>query len=268
VEGARVRFVSWNVHGTVGTDGRRDPERVARVLEALAPDVVGLQEVGGRLRPGDPPDPAVGLGRLLGLQAAFGPTLDPSVGCYGNAVLSRFAIEATRTYDLSVPGREPRGCLRADLVGPAGVRVHFFTVHLGLHWRERRRQAAQLLSADILRDAALAFPLVLVGDFNVPSRLSAVPRWLRKQLTDCAVAAGDASPTFPSRFPLLRLDRAFVDAALRVERCEVLSSPLARKASDHLPLVVDVELAAAARPAPPVRPVEVAGVETTFRRDG
>jgi endonuclease/exonuclease/phosphatase family metal-dependent hydrolase len=43
-----VRIVSYNIHGCVGTDGRRDAERVAAVLEALAPDVVALQEVDSR----------------------------------------------------------------------------------------------------------------------------------------------------------------------------------------------------------------------------
>jgi endonuclease/exonuclease/phosphatase family metal-dependent hydrolase len=261
-----VRIVSWNVHGAVGTDGRRDPERIARVLEELAPDVAGLQEVGGRRGPDDCDDPAAPFGGRLGLQHAFGATIPSAGTAYGNAILSRFPIEATRTYDLSVPGREPRGCLRADLAD-GETRLHVFAVHLGLHWRERRRQAAQLLSADILRDAALAFPLVLIGDFNVLSNRGAVPRWLRRQLTDCALAASGPSPTFPSRFPLVRLDRAYVDAAFHVERCEPHRSPLARKASDHLPLVVDLALLPAARPAPPARPVTAAGV-VTLRRDG
>jgi endonuclease/exonuclease/phosphatase family metal-dependent hydrolase len=262
-----MRLVSWNVHGAVGTDGRRDPERIARVLEALAPDVAGLQEVGGRRGPDDPDDPAAVYAAHLGLQHAFGATIHGSGVAYGNAILSRHPIEATRTYDLSVPGREPRGCLRADVTAGA-IRLHVFAVHLGLNWRERRRQAAQLLSADILRDAALALPLVLLGDFNVLSNRSAVPRWLRRQLTDCAVAAGDAAPTFPSRLPLLRLDRMYVDAAFRVLRCEADRSPLARKASDHLPLVVEVALVPQARNAPPARPVTTPGVETTLRRDG
>ena len=262
-----MRFVSWNVHGAVGTDGRRDPDRIARVLEALAPDVVGLQEVGGARRPDDPDDPAAVYASALGLRHVFGATIHRAGIAYGNAILSRHPVEATRTYDLSVPGREPRGCLRADVAAESS-RLHVFVVHLGLSWFEQRRQAMQLLSADILRDAALAFPLVLLGDFNAPFNRTTVPRWLRRQLTDCAESAGGASPTFPSRFPLLRLDRVYVDSAFRVARCAPDRSPLARKASDHLPLVVDLELLQHARPAPPARLVAAPGVETTLRRDG
>jgi endonuclease/exonuclease/phosphatase family metal-dependent hydrolase len=198
------------------------------------------------------------------MQSAFGLTRHFRGHPYGNGILSRHPIEATRTYDLSVPGREPRGCLRAD-VAVGGIRVHFFSAHLGLRARERRRQVAQLLSADILRDTALAHPLVLVGDFNSLSNRSAVPRWLRRQLTDCARAIGNEAATFPAFFPLIRLDRAFVDSAFRVVGCEVVGSALARRASDHLPLVVDLELTAQAQRPPEPRQIEVAGVETTVR---
>ncbi len=255
-----LRVMTWNVHGALGLDRRRDPERLARVLDEVRPDLVGLQEVGW---PGGSPDPASALGGLTGLHAAFGPTHLRHGWAFGNAILSRHPIEATRSYDLSMHGREPRGCLRAD-VALGDTAVHLFACHLGLDWHERRRQAAQLLSADILRDAALAYPLVLVGDFNVWSNRSAVPRWLRRQLTDCAAAAGPERPTFPSAFPLLRLDRAYVGAAFRVTGCRVHASPLARRASDHLPVVVDLELQAAARRPPAARPITASGVATTF----
>ncbi len=260
-----MRVMSWNLHGLKGADGRRDPERVARVIDDVRPDVAGLQEVGLPRAPGDPPDPAQLLARLTGMRGAFGATMSHGPGFpYGNAVLSRHPILALRNYDLSVPRREPRGCVRVD-VELSGARVHFFSAHLGLHWRERRRQAAQLLSADILRDTALAYPLVLVGDFNAWSSRSAVPRWIRRQLMDAAGAAQTPRATFPAAVPLVRLDRAYVDSAVRVLACSVHDTRLARLASDHLPLVVDVELAPAARRPPPARPIAARGVTTEVR---
>lgn len=258
-----MRVLSWNVHGLVGRDGRSDPDRIARVIADARPDVAGLQEVLGP-DGAEAPDPGAALGALLGLASAFGPTLARGGRPYGNAILSRHPITATRAYDLSVPGREPRGCLRAD-VDVLGLRLHFFAAHLGLHGRERRRQVAQLLSADILRDAALAYPLVLVGDFNAWSNRSAVPRWLRRQLVDCALAAGGEQATFPSPFPVLRLDRAYVDAAFRVRACEVVATRAARAASDHLPVLVELEPTAEARRPPEPRPVQAAGVVTAVR---
>jgi endonuclease/exonuclease/phosphatase family metal-dependent hydrolase len=263
-----LRVMSWNVHGLRGRDGRVDAERIARVIADVGPDLAGLQEVGAPVAGAGNENAAQTLARLTGLEGAFGPTLQHAGGfAYGNAILSRHRILGTRTYDLSVPGREPRGCLRADVAIP-GARLHLFAAHLGLHWRERRRQAAALLSADILRDAALDHPLVLVGDFNSPSNRSAVPRWLRRELTDCALAMRDPAPTFPSRFPLFRLDHAYVGDAVAVSSCVVIRSPLARRASDHLPLVVELEIAVAARRPSAPRPIEAPGVSTTLGAPG
>ena len=228
-----LRLMTWNVHGMRGRDGRHDPERVAQVLTEARVDIAGLQEVGALGRAGELLDPGGTLEQLTGLAAAYGLTQMRGGFPYGNCILARHPITATRTYDLSVPRREPRGCLRADIEVPGGA-IHFFNVHLGLQWRERRRQAAQLLSADILRDAALRYPLVLVGDFNSPwARLSVVPRWIGRHLRDGAILGGAAGPTFPSRHPVLRLDRAFVGPAIRVIGAEVITSVTARLASDR-----------------------------------
>jgi endonuclease/exonuclease/phosphatase family metal-dependent hydrolase len=253
--------MSWNVHAMTGSDGRCDPGRIARVIEELRPDIAGLQEVAAPAAERDA-DPARIVGELAGMRSAFGPTMCHRQGAYGNAVLSRHPILSVRNYDLSVPRREPRGCVRAD-VALDRKHVHFFAAHLGLNWRERRRQAAQLLSADILRDAALAHPLVLVGDFNSLSMRSAVPRWLRRQLVDCARAVRNEAPTFPALFPLLRLDHCYVDSAFRVVSVEVVRSALARRASDHLPVVVELELFPEARRLPTPGALEAPGGDTT-----
>ncbi len=262
--GFTVRIVSWNVHGMRGLEGPPDPERVALVLEEVRADVAGLQEVGTPGGRGGLLDPAGALARLTGLSPAFGLTELRAGSPYGNCILSRYPITATRTYDLSVPRREKRGCLRADLdLGAASL--HVFNCHLGLDRRERRRQAAQLLSADILRDAALSYPLVLLGDFNAWSSRSAVPRWIRRQLADAAVLVRGTRATFPAPFPLARLDRVYVGPAVRVLSCDVHRSPLARLASDHLPVVVALEVEEAARRPPLPRPVSGRGVTTSVR---
>jgi endonuclease/exonuclease/phosphatase family metal-dependent hydrolase len=113
-----------------------------------------------------------------------------------------------------------------------------------------------LLSADILRDAVRPEPTLVCGDFNhwwsTPVR-----GLVRKAIQDAAQLLGHPVRTYPSRCPLLRLDRIYVDGgvlplALRADR-----SPLARRASDHLPLVLRFSLPA--RPAPHRAPVEFHG---------
>ena len=238
-----MKLVSWNIHGGLGRDGRRDLGRIAILLEEMRCDVAALQEVGDPHRSSDVADHAAGLGRRLGWYVAYGPNLVLRGQPYGNAVLSRFPIERAHNYDLSVPGHEPRGCLRADLALPDGNALHLFDLHLGLSGGERRKQATALLSADLLRDAALTAPLVVCGDFNMWSPLPGpVLRLLRAHLRDAAVVARSRRPTWPATFPLVRLDRAYVDAAVEVESCGVVNDPRTRIASDHLPLWVEFRL--------------------------
>jgi endonuclease/exonuclease/phosphatase family metal-dependent hydrolase len=240
--------VTWNIHGGWGRDGRCDPGRIAALLSDMKCDVAALQEVGDVSRAdgeGEVADQASWLGHRLGWFVAWGPNLVLRGRPYGNAILSRYPISRARNYDLSVPRREPRGCLRADLALPDGASVHVFDLHLGLSGGERRKQAAMLFSADLLRDAALAAPLVLCGDFNMWSPLPGpIFRLLRTALFDAAVVAGSRRATYPSALPLLRLDRAYVDAGLSVEGCGVVNDPRTRAASDHLPVWVDLVLRA------------------------
>jgi endonuclease/exonuclease/phosphatase family metal-dependent hydrolase len=234
--------MSWNVHGMRGRDGRSDPERVALVVEEARADVAGLQEVGALGGPGELLDPAGTLSKLTGLAHAFGLTELRGGYPYGNCILSRYPISATRSYDLSVPGREKRGCLRADLDLPDGRSLHLFDLHLGLSGGERRKQAAMLLSADLLRDTALTAPLVVCGDFNLWSPLPGpILRLLRRYLRDAALLVRGRRPTYPSLWPVLRLDRAYVDDGVVVRSCGVVNDPRTRMASDHLPLWVDLE---------------------------
>ena len=240
-----MRVVSWNIHGGVGSDGRRDLSRIAALLHDLQCDVAALQEVGDphrAARVSEVADHAAWLGRRLGWFVAYGPNLVLRGRPYGNAVLSRYPIAHAHNYDLSVPNREPRGCLRADLSLPDGRNLHLFNLHLGLSGGERRRQAAMLLSADLLRDTALTAPLVVCGDFNMWSPLPGpILRLLRTSLRDAAVLARSRRATYPSLLPLLRLDRAYVDDGVAVLACGVVNDPRTRAASDHLPLWVELE---------------------------
>jgi endonuclease/exonuclease/phosphatase family metal-dependent hydrolase len=87
-------------------------------------------------------------------------------------------------------------------------------------------------------------PLIVLGDFNATPRYSAY-RTLAGSLRDArsCTPIPRASPTFPSRFPMLALDHVFVSEGIEVSAARALTAPLARAASDHLPLIVDFTLA-------------------------
>ncbi|SEK09106.1 endonuclease/exonuclease/phosphatase family protein [Paraburkholderia diazotrophica] len=233
VDAQALRLATYNIHGAIGTDGVRSAERIAAVIGELDADVVALQEVplGGSFAPNALPI----LRETTGMEAIAGPTLDTPERRYGNAILSRLPIRATRALDLSFGRREARGALDVDVdtehaSGVAGA-LRVVATHLGLSARERRAQIRALIAAfDTPR-----MPVILMGDIN---------EWfvwghaLRMLVTH--FRAAPAPRTFPSRFPVFALDRIWMHPASRLLDVHVHRSMLARVASDHLPLVARI----------------------------
>jgi endonuclease/exonuclease/phosphatase family metal-dependent hydrolase len=232
-----LTLASYNIHSGIGTDGKFDLERVSAVLEEIRPDVVALQEVGDFRGVTPREDHPEFLAGRLGMQLAFGPNVERNGRRYGNAVLSRLPILRYKNYDLSVPSREPRGALRADLDLGGERLLHVFSVHLGLSPRERRAQEELLLTADILREATRPDPVVVCGDFNYLGNRP-VPALVRRALADVAHQLGVHPRTFHARFPFIRLDRIYVDSDVQSLALETHRSERSRAASDHLPLVL------------------------------
>lgn len=242
-----LTLASYNIHSGIGTDGKFDLRRVADVLQETGADVIALQEVGdfrGRTNNADHPED---LASMLGLHMAYGPNVIRDGRRYGNAILSRLPIARSRNYDLSVAGREPRGALRCDLQLEGGRQLHVFCVHLGLRVGERRRQEALLLSADILRDAVRQDPVIVCGDFNY-WRNGSVPALVRNAIHDAAQVLGHGTRTYPSRWPMFRLDRVFVDNNVEPLRLSAHRTPASQAASDHLPLVMRCRVLLAEQP--------------------
>lgn len=238
--------MTYNVHRCVGGDGRLSPERVARVIAEAEPDVVALQELDvGRPRTGHGDQPAI-LASLLRMKYHFHPAFEIAEERYGDAILSRLPMQLVRAAPLPgpthLPWVEQRGALwaRLDWHGRA---IDCLTTHLGLGRGERLQQAEALLGAEWLGHPERTAPALLLGDFNAWP-WSAPYRRLRRALRDAWERRGPARPrgTYPSRWPFLRIDHVFHTAEWRVESVQVLRTRLARLASDHLPLVVEVSL--------------------------
>src|SRR5690242_2785246 len=119
----QLRVVTYNVHKCRGMDGRANPARIAGVLREVDADVIALQEVLDLQ--------AEAISSELELPFVIGENRKYRGFGYGNVVLSRFPIRMMRNYDLSVRGREERGCLRADIAVNGGPVLHVFNVHLG-----------------------------------------------------------------------------------------------------------------------------------------
>lgn len=221
-----LRIATYNVHRCIGTDGRHDPHRVAEVLRELDADVVSLQEVTKRAGGPRDLDQLQILAAATDLQPVEGPTLQIERGHAGNAILSRLEILDVRRFDLTVQPHEPRGAIDVDLLH-GGERIRVITTHLGLRQFERRKQLASL-GEIVARDPDAT--TIVLGDLNAWWRPGEVARALGSGF------AAPRTPTFPSWWPLLPLDRVLVrpEHALLDLRAHV--SPGSYVASDHLPV--------------------------------
>src|SRR5918996_2103184 len=139
-----LSVVSYNIHQCVGLDGRRDATRIAGILKGLNADIIGLQEVHSAHDGTFEAYQMRYLAETTGYHVVSGPNVTKSNSEYGNVLLTRHSVARVRRLDLSVPGREARGAIDADIsVGDCVVRV--IVSHLGLGVRERRYQTKRLL---------------------------------------------------------------------------------------------------------------------------
>ena len=241
-----LRLVSYNVHRCLGVDGLLSPGRIAEVIASVSPDIVALQELDvGRARTGKV-DQALAIARELKMHMHFHPAQQVMEERYGDAVLSTRPARLVRAGALPswrFRQLEPRGALWVE-IEVDGTPLQVINTHLSLVGPEQLIQIEALFGPDWLGSAAARPPLILAGDMNaVP--LSRPYRRLAARLADAQLTARPSRPrrTFPSRAPLIRIDHVFVSEGVRVSRCDTVRSELAQRASDHLPLVVDFEIA-------------------------
>lgn len=244
---ATLRLLSWNIHKAIGgVDRRCSLERVAAVASHYRPDVLTLQEVDDGVPRSRGVDQAHALAELLGFaHVVFGPTVTLSQGRYGNATLSHHRIVRSARFDLTFPLKKVRGALYTELAVPDGSHhrmLHVVNWHLGLSGVERRWQVKRLLAQRRLRNLGARSRLVLAGDTN--DWAGALPKArLGREGFRCGTGTGRTTlRTFPSWGPVGGLDKVFLRGPIAVTHLVHPRLDLARTASDHLPVIVDLEL--------------------------
>lgn len=227
-----LRVATYNVHACVGADGRQDPDRVATVIDELNADIVALQEFTYPASVALETRSPVVLATFDRYECALGPTRRNVTICFGNAIFTRHRIVELHRIDLSMHRREPRGALAAT-IDVGGTLVHILAAHLGLRVSERRFQVGQILR---YLESVRGTLSVVLGDFNdwLPGR--SVVHVLDRKL------GRPARPkSFPVYWPLVALDRIWVHPAQALRRVFTHATPAARIASDHLPVVADID---------------------------
>jgi len=221
---------SYNVHRCIGRDRRHDPDRIVAVLRELEADVVGLQELAAREGGADDVDQLAHLARATGYQSVAAPTRHHARGHFANGLLCRGRVLDVTRVDLSLTGREPRGLLDVRLEH-GGRPLRVLVTHLGLSALDRLLQARRLV--EVLGDDREQ-PTLVLGDINEWFPGPALRR-LQGRLGRAPAVA-----TFPSGRPILALDRIWVQPQAALVAVRAHATPLARVASDHLPVTASI----------------------------
>jgi endonuclease/exonuclease/phosphatase family metal-dependent hydrolase len=244
--------MSYNIK--YGGTGRE--EQIASVIRAAQADVVILQEAS---------DPAV----VARLAVATGMPVYASRPGASTGFLSTRKV-AHHAWHHPRAARHP--FLEIEL---ADSPVRVFGLHLSAwfsKWSERRRRVELRALLDGIRNHQHGFH-VIAGDFNAMAPgerlyVERMPRWIRAMIwlsgNDIAretiqlmlderyvdawrrLHPGDAGHTFPPWDPHVRLDYFFAPMrdAERLVSCDVFREPSeARAASDHYPLVAELDVA-------------------------
>jgi endonuclease/exonuclease/phosphatase family metal-dependent hydrolase len=222
MSGVPLRVMSYNVHGL-----KDDRAALTALVREAAPDVLVVQEAPRRFRWRQK---CAALADETGLVVAAGGL--PSLG---NLILVSLRVRVHETWCLRyplTPGRHLRGAAfaRGAVLGAE------FTVsgsHLATDPAERPNQAALWKQALV----GVEGPLIAAADLNEGPGGGA---W--RTVEDNLVTTAAGQPTFPSSLPARLIDGVFVSPDIAIEKYEAVESDRTRRASDHLPVLVDLLL--------------------------
>jgi endonuclease/exonuclease/phosphatase family metal-dependent hydrolase len=236
--------MTYNVHRCIGRGGRDSIADIAGVCSETHPDLIALQELDApETDDTDGAHHARDLASSLGMTLLFCRTFRRGVGFYGHALLSRAPLQLVRvtTFPILHADSEPRGAIWAKTrLGHRQIDV--VSTHLGVTRRERQLQSRELTSEQWFGSAEMGPHRIFCGDLNAVPNATTYRRFARRLRDTQRLLPGHRpKPTFPSALPFLRLDHVFVSDDVRVRAVTVPHDARARRASDHLPLIVDVE---------------------------
>lgn len=232
---AELRLMSYNVRNCRGLDDSVSFERVARIINDAAPDIVAVQELDSMTTRNPGQDVLGNLATLTGMYPTFAPSIDFAGGKYGIGMLSREKPLSHRRVPLPCRS-EPRSLLIVEFQD-----CYYCCTHLSLNAEDRVTDV--LIIIDEL--SKLDKPAFIAGDFNAEPQEEA----MQLLAQHFAVFAKQPSATFPADKPSTEIDYICQYTATQPHApaevsnhhvIEPTESPDVDKASDHRPIVADV----------------------------
>jgi endonuclease/exonuclease/phosphatase family metal-dependent hydrolase len=225
---AEVRVLTFNIlHGATVNDDF-DLDKIASVIRDVDPDLVALQEVDFKTNRAKKYDLATELGQRTQMAPLFGKAMDYDGGGYGEGVLTKMPVIASRNIPLPhSPGNEPRTALEVTVELESGDTVSF----IGTHLEHQQNSNDRILQVQKINEVFLKnkYPTILAGDLNDTPESNAISI-LKKHWTD---AAGEnPAPTYSAKNPQKTIDYILYHPSARwkVTETKVICDTIA---SDH-----------------------------------
>jgi endonuclease/exonuclease/phosphatase family metal-dependent hydrolase len=222
-----LRIMCYNVHNFVGMDNLRDYQRIADVINDVAPDVVAIQEADSATQRSEGVYTLKEVADRTAMCPTYAPAIDFQGGKYGIGILSKEKPLSVR--QMPLPGREEK---RTLLIVEFEKYVLACT-HFSLNGEDR------LASVAIINEAVkgITKPVFLAGDMN--SEPASPPQVALLQTFD--VLSDTTQKTIPVVNPAECID--YIYQYRNGKKCSVLKRQVINEqmASDHLPLFVDVK---------------------------
>lgn len=230
----RLRVATYNIRKCVGLDRRRDPDRILQILTEIDADVIALQEADRRFGLRESSLPIDKIAEETPWKPVHWGQRPGSIGWHGNAILLRDEIELRKREPLDLPTLEPRGAVASEVETAFGP-LRIIAVHLDLSGLWRRRQIRRMLT---YLDGLRHMPTVIMGDFNQWSDRGALSEFAFHHHRIL-----QTPKSFHTARPVAALDRIILSHDLSPIAVGCHQTPLAKKASDHLPIWADINYA-------------------------
>lgn len=240
----QIKLLTYNIHK--GFNWRNSQATIRKIKEAIVSsgvDLVFLQEIVGENKPLSAKHEEwidaqhEYLADSIWADMAYAKNAVYDHRHHGNAILSRYPIKDWAQFDISTNKREQRGILACDIETPKGI-VHAFCVHLDLFHKGRTVQYNKI-NDFIEKRSADGNPRILAGDFNDWNQAACT--FLKNFNEASKTLYGDYQKTFPSNYPLLKLDRIYLKG-VHPNEVRTLRNKKWKNLSDHCPLYMAGEV--------------------------
>ncbi len=242
-----LKVLTLNIHkGFNWNNSEITIERLKENLQKIHPDIVFLQEVvGENIQYEEKFDNWITnqfefLAKNLWNDYAYSKHAVFDHRHHGNVILSKYPIINSEVHDISLNKYEQRGILFSQ-ISIEDKTIHAFCVHLNLLHKDRVKQY-QLIEQYVNSKVDSKHPILLAGDFNDWNQQASNNLLNISELNDAyKLKHGVYAKTFPTMFPLLKLDRIYTKG-FYINNAIVLKSLEWKKTSDHLPIYIEVDI--------------------------